>query len=113
MFTSENMTQMTQEELKTSENLFGWDPTPGVVSVWANREGQAIIWQRLGEHIVSSRERFRPWLFATSLQDVAQLGPRQIHNFDTTGDTSTFTYIELNGPANPIPTSFLQVMAAY
>ena len=81
------------------EYLFGWDPTPGIVSVWANREGQAIIWQRLGEHIVSSRERFRPWLFATSLQDVAHLGPQQIHNFDTTGDTSTFTYIELNGPA--------------
>jgi len=55
------------------EYLFGWDPTPGIVSVWANREGQAIIWQRLGVHIVSTRERFRPWLFATSLQDLTQL----------------------------------------
>ena len=81
------------------EYLFGWDPTPGIVSVWANREGQAIIWQRLGEHIISSRERFRPWLFATSLQDLAQLGPRLIHTIDLTGVTSTFSYFELNGPA--------------
>ena len=49
------------------EYLFGWDPTPGIVSVWANREGQAIIWRREGEHVISSREPFRPWLFATSL----------------------------------------------
>ena len=90
-----------QESLTPNEDeyLFGWDPTPGIVSVWANREGQAIIWQRLGEQIVSSKERFRPWLFATSLQDLAQLGPRLIHNIDSTGDTSTFSYFELNGPA--------------
>ena len=80
------------------EYLFGWDPTPGIVSVWANREGQAIIWQRVGEHTVSSRERFRPWLFATSLQDLAQLGSRLMRSFDSDGDTSTFTYLELNGP---------------
>src|SRR6266568_1553403 len=24
------------------EYLFGWDPAPGIVSVWANRGGQAI-----------------------------------------------------------------------
>ena len=84
-----------QESLTPNEDeyLFGWDPTPGIVSVWANREGQAIIWQRLGEQIVSSKERFRPWLFATSLQDLAQLGPRLIHNIDSNGDTSTFSLL--------------------
>ena len=28
--------------------VFGWDPLPGIVSVWANREGRAVVWQRLG-----------------------------------------------------------------
>ena len=53
------------------EYLFGWDDTPGIVSVWASRSGEAILWRREGERITTSRERFRPWLFATSLQDLA------------------------------------------
>ena len=24
------------------EALFGWDPTPGIVSVWADREGRGL-----------------------------------------------------------------------
>jgi DNA polymerase, archaea type len=92
------MAKMTQEELKTDENLFGWDPTPGIVSVWANREGQAIIWRRAGEHIISSKERFRPWIFATSLHDLAQLGSRLVRDLELTGDTAPFTYRELHGP---------------
>jgi DNA polymerase I len=80
------------------EYLFGWDPTPGIVSVWANREGQAIIWRRVGEQIISSRERFRPWLFATSLHDLAQLGSRLVRDLELTGNDATFTYRELHGP---------------
>ncbi len=34
------------------ERLFGWDPTPGIVSVWAQREGQAIVWRREGEQVI-------------------------------------------------------------
>ncbi len=52
------------------EYLFGWDDTPGIVSVWASRSGEAILWKREGERITTTRERFRPWLFATSLQDL-------------------------------------------
>ncbi len=55
--------------------LFGWDPTPGIVSVWAEREGQAIIWQRDGASVRATRERFRPWLFATTLADLEPPGP--------------------------------------
>ncbi len=79
------------------EYLFGWDPTPGIVSVWANREGLAIIWRREGQHVISSRVRFRPWLFATSLNDLAQLGSRLVPDFESTGDAA-FTYRELYGP---------------
>ena len=27
--------------------LFGWDSLPGIVSVWADRTGQAVVWQRI------------------------------------------------------------------
>jgi DNA polymerase I len=80
------------------EYVFGWDPTSGIVSVWANREGLAIIWRREGEHINSTRERFRPWLFASSLDDLGHLGSRLLPDFESTGDAATFTYRELDGP---------------
>src|SRR5690349_16242625 len=55
--------------------LFGWDPTPGIVSVWADRAGQALVWQRRGGQVRCAQERFRPWVLAASLADVAPLGP--------------------------------------
>ncbi|HEX2913314.1 MAG TPA: DNA polymerase domain-containing protein [Chloroflexia bacterium] len=58
------------------EWLFGWDQTPGIVSVWADRTGKVLLWQRLpGQEKVScQRGSYRPWLFATSLDDLAHLG---------------------------------------
>src|SRR5215469_16645509 len=56
------------------EALFGWDPTPGIVSVWASRSGKAWVWQRFGNHVHCTRETFHPWLFATTLDDLAHLG---------------------------------------
>ena len=84
--------------LTEDEYLFGWDLTPGIVSAWANREGLAIIWRREGNLVTSTRERFRPWLFATSLDDLAHLGPGLVPDFEYTGNAATFTYCELNGP---------------
>ena len=84
--------------LVEDEYLFGWDPTPGIVSVWANREGSAIIWRREGDRVTSTRERFRPWLFATSLDDLAHLGSRLVPDSQSAGDAAIFTYRELDGP---------------
>jgi uncharacterized protein YprB with RNaseH-like and TPR domain len=56
------------------EALFGWNPTPGIVSVWASRSGKAWVWQRMGDRVRCTRETFRPWLFATTLYDLAHLG---------------------------------------
>ncbi len=42
------------------EYLFGWDPTPGIISVWANCEGLAIIWRREGEHVITQGNTFAP-----------------------------------------------------
>lgn len=46
------------------ESLFGWDPTPGIVSVWASAKGEALVWRRSPETLELTREevRYRPWM---------------------------------------------------
>ena len=66
------MTAIEMEE----ETLFGWDEAPGIVSVWADHEGQALIWRRVQGELRCERERFRPWLLASHLDDLARLGGR-------------------------------------
>jgi DNA polymerase, archaea type len=60
--------------LLADDALFGWDSTPGIVSVWASRIGKVWVWQRIGDRVRCTRETFRPWLFATTLDDLAHLG---------------------------------------
>ncbi|MFI5274305.1 MAG: 3'-5' exonuclease, partial [Ktedonobacterales bacterium] len=62
------------------EWLWGWDPTPGIVSVWADRHGSALVWRRAagGGPLVRERERFRPWLLLPTLDDLAHLGDRLV-----------------------------------
>jgi DNA polymerase elongation subunit (family B) len=55
--------------------LFGWDPTPGIVSVWADRAGRALVWQRDAGGVTCTPARFRPWLWAATLDDLTHLGP--------------------------------------
>jgi uncharacterized protein YprB with RNaseH-like and TPR domain len=61
--------------LPEDEYLFAWDPMPGIVSVWAQRDGQAVIWRREQDRILCLKERYYPWLLATSLDDLSHLGP--------------------------------------
>src|SRR5438105_15037658 len=83
------------------EYLFGWDPIPGIVSVWANREGRALIWRREGERITCTRERFRPWVFAATLDDLSHLGSSAlIASSAPVGSAASITYRELDGPAD-------------
>ena len=81
------------------EHLFGWDPMPGIVSVWANREGRAVIWRREDERVTCTTERFRPWVFATTLADLAQLGSALLPSIAPGGNDAIFSYRELDGPA--------------
>ena len=83
---------LSQLELE-DEYLFGWDATPGIVSVWANRSGEAIVWRREGERVSWSKERFRPWVFATTLDDLASAYPYS----STSEQGSAITYCELDG----------------
>src|SRR5687767_6683888 len=58
--------------------LWGWDATPGIVSVWAEPDGRAFLWRRLpgSRALVREDVRFRPWLLLPSLDDLRHLGPR-------------------------------------
>jgi DNA polymerase, archaea type len=78
--------------------VFGWDAMPGIVSVWANREGRAVVWQRLEGRITFTTERFRPWLFATTLEDLSQLGKSLAPLDAAGGDGAAVSYRELEGP---------------
>jgi DNA polymerase I len=58
------------------EWLWGWDPTPGIVSVWADGDGHATIWRRIAATgaLVREEARFRPWLLLDRLDDLQHLG---------------------------------------
>ena len=60
------------------EWLWGWDPTPGIVSVWAEADGSAVVWRRIAEtgELVREEARFRPWLVLDRLDDLRHLGER-------------------------------------
>ena len=59
------------------EWLWGWDPTPGIVSVWAEPDGRAVVWRRVPEtgELVREDARYRPWLLLDRLDDLVHLGP--------------------------------------
>jgi DNA polymerase elongation subunit (family B) len=65
----------------------GWDETPGIVSVWADWDGRAIVWRRIPDTgaLVREEARFRPWVLLDSLDP---LGAPSGH----------FRYRELDGP---------------
>jgi len=81
--------------------VFGWDPLPGIVSVWANREGRAVVWRRLGGRVTFATEHFRPWLFASMLEDLAHLGTSLVPSNAPGGDVAPVSYHELDGPEGP------------
>ena len=76
------------------EWLWGWDPTPGIVSVWADGSGRATVWRRLSGKLVREQQRFRPWLLLDRLDDLQHLGTR----LQPTGtDAADIWYRELEG----------------
>jgi DNA polymerase elongation subunit (family B) len=85
---------MAQRE---DEWVWGWDPTPGIVSVWADLDGRATVWRRIpasGE-LIREEVRFRPWLVLDRLDDLQHLGDR----LGPDGcERAAITYSELEGP---------------
>ena len=80
------------------EWLWGWDPTPGIVSVWAEHDGRAFVWRRSAEGIVRDDVRFRSWLLLAALDDLAHLGAElQPEGRATGAGPRAVTYRELQG----------------
>jgi DNA polymerase, archaea type len=80
---------------------------PGIVSVWADRDGRALLWQRTPSGVQVHQHHFRPWLVAANIDDVLHLGDALVDA--VTGDTrAPFTYRELQGP----PDSFRFLLTA-
>ena len=77
--------------------LWGWDPTPGIVSVWAENDGHAVVWRRIPEtgQLVREEERFRPWLLVDHLEDLHHLGARLAPEGSP---DALVAWRELNGP---------------
>ncbi|HTE44732.1 MAG TPA: DNA polymerase domain-containing protein [Gemmatimonadaceae bacterium] len=78
------------------EWLWGWDPTPGIVSVSAEQDGRALVWRRIAESgaLVREDERFRPWVLLAHLEDLRHLGGQLAPDGDT---SARVTYRELDG----------------
>ncbi len=76
--------------------LWGWDPTPGIVSVWADATGAALVWRRSLESggLVREEARFRPWVLLDRLDDLRHLGT----HLGREGSSALVTYRELDGP---------------
>lgn len=49
---------------REDEWLWGWDPTPGIVSVWAEGDGRVHVWRRTAGTLAHEVVRFRPWALA-------------------------------------------------
>ena len=80
------------------EYVFGWDPLPGIVSVWASRDGRAVLWRRESERVLRFHETFRPWLFAATLDDLSHLGATlTISPDEWHADSSLVSYRMLDG----------------
>jgi len=73
-----------------SEWLWGWDPTPGIVSVWADGSGRAWVWRRHDGALVQEEVRYRPWVLVDNIDhlldaNVASLANVQWHELEGPG----------------------------
>ena len=69
---------MDRQIIAHEEWLWGWDPTPGIVSVWAETNGRAVVWRRDPKTggLVREDSRFRPWLVLDRIGDLPDLAHR-------------------------------------
>ncbi len=63
---------------REDEWLWGWDPTPGIVSIWAEGDGLVQIWRRVDGRLVHEQARFRPWLLAASVDGLTGVTWREL-----------------------------------
>jgi DNA polymerase I len=92
------MAQLPDPSISAKDEwLWGWDRTPGIVSVHADHDGRAVVWRRMAASgaLVREDERFRPWLLLDRLDDLQHLG----RGLGRDGEVETsIRYRELEGP---------------
>ncbi len=78
---------MPSDEPLQPEVLWGWDPTPAIVSVHARPDGRALVWRRLPDGaLVQEDARFRPWLLLAHLDDLRDgAGGPNVHRRELAG----------------------------
>jgi DNA polymerase elongation subunit (family B) len=98
--TSEAHTSEALPEALKDEWLWGWDPAPGIVAVWASEQGRALVWRREPgtRRLWHEEARFRPWLLLASLDDLRHLGSRLQPEGDAPPGEGNVSYRELGGP---------------
>jgi DNA polymerase elongation subunit (family B) len=80
------------------EWLWGWDPTPGIVSVFAEPDGRAYVWRRTETtQLIREEARFRPWLLLANLEDLEHLGAHLRPEVGEPMAQQTVVYEELSG----------------
>jgi DNA polymerase elongation subunit (family B) len=85
--------------MREEEWMWGWDPTPGIVSVWAEDDGSATVWRRIPEtgELVREIDHFRPWLLLDRLDDLLHLGDA-LGRDELTAAGARIRYRVLDGP---------------
>ena len=69
---------------REDEWVFGWDPIPGIVSVWADLTGCVHLWRRIPStgQLIHEEARFQPWLL---LEHLPPAGPFTVRELDGPG----------------------------
>jgi DNA polymerase, archaea type len=87
------MTLELQTIHQTKDWVFGWDTTPGIVSLWTGSGGEVLVWRRENSILKLEHDRYRPWIFAESLKHLSHLGNALQHN----SSDGEFTVTKLRG----------------
>lgn len=64
------------ERLRRQALLFGQDDTPGIVSVFANKNGQATVWRRINGELLVEQDNFACWCLLAGLEYTQNLPMR-------------------------------------
>lgn len=59
-------------ESHDNEWLWGWDQTPGIVSVWADGSGRAWVWRRDAGILRCEQVRYRPWVLVDAIDHLLE-----------------------------------------
>ena len=59
-----------------NEWIWGWDHTPGIVSVWADGSGRAWVWRREQHQLHCEHARYRPWVLVDAIDHLLDANVR-------------------------------------